>query len=131
MPCSMPPLSGLTQQDYAMKYNLPDFETLIELSKTDPRALDRIKQEASAALIDEAPAKYQQRLRGLQFQIDMEVRKAKSPMEGCIRISQLMQESLSKLRSSLNNISQDQPLHLVVEAPQPISAEILPFRQYS
>lgn len=47
----------------------------------------------------------QRKLRGLQFHIDMEIRRSKTPMAACIKISEMMHGSLSKLRSALNDQS--------------------------
>ncbi len=88
-----------------MDYELPDHETLVELSEKDPEAIEKIRREATEALINRAPEVYQRRLRGLQFQIDMEVRRSKSPMESCLRVSKMMHDSMGKLRHSLNQVT--------------------------
>jgi len=84
-----------------MKYDLPDFDTLMHLHQNDAKALDQIKKEASEALISGTPESAQRRLRGLQFQIDMELRRSTSDLDGCIRVSEMMQASLAELRTKL------------------------------
>src|SRR5690606_39594129 len=42
------------------------------------------------------------KLRGLQFRVDMERRRAKSPMAACIAISAMMHDSFDQLRQALN-----------------------------
>lgn len=86
--------------------DLPEFEELMRLAKEDPAALEQIRQAAVEDLINNAPEKHQRRLRGLQFQVDMEREKAKNPMDSCIRVSRLMHESFSKLRDTLNEAQQ-------------------------
>ena len=87
-----------------MPKNLPEFEELAALAQNNPEALEALRKEHSDALIDSAPDKFKRRLRGLQFQIDMEIRKAPNPMASCIRISQMMHESFGELRTALNSL---------------------------
>ncbi len=86
--------------------DLPEFDELMRLAKEDPEALERLRQEAIEDLISNAPEQHQRRLRGLQFQVDMERQKAKNPMDSCIKISRLMHDSFSKLRDTLNEAQQ-------------------------
>lgn len=58
---------------------MPDFDTLMTLAKRDPAGFDVLKQDMTRALIERAPAEHQKRLRGIQFQVDMEARRAKEP----------------------------------------------------
>lgn len=113
-----------------MNYELPDFDTLLERHKNDVKALDQIKKEATEAFISNVPKKSQRRLRGLQFQIDMELRRSKSPMDGCIRISNMMHDSLAELRSNLNGIFNADLLssrEVNYKSNELRSADILPF----
>ncbi|MBL4680734.1 MAG: DUF3135 domain-containing protein [Pseudomonadales bacterium] len=113
-----------------MNYALPDFDTLLELHKNDIKALDQIKKETTEAFISKVSEKSQRRLRGLQFQIDMELRRSKSPMDGCIKLSNMMHESLAELRSHLN-AAFDTDLadsgELNFDTAEQKSARILPF----
>ena len=112
-----------------MNYELPDFDTMLQLHKNDSKALDRIKKEASEALVCNASPDSQRRLRGLQFQIDMELRKSKTPLDGCIRISRMMHESLCDLQFHLKHALDPTSLeYSLVSAPiAKESADILPF----
>jgi len=85
---------------------LPDFNELMRLAQENPDELERIRQEAVEDLITNAPSDHQRRLRGLQFQVDMERKRAKNPMDSCIRISRLMHDSFAKLRDTLNEAQQ-------------------------
>lgn len=85
-----------------MSVDLPEFDVLVKMAQDDPEKLEQLRQDACEQLIQSAPEEYQRRLRGLQFKIDMERRKAKTPMAACIKISEMMHDSFEKLRDSLN-----------------------------
>lgn len=87
---------------------LPDFDQLVKLAQEDPEALEALRKKLCEALIQQAPESYQRRLRGLQFKIDMERRRAKTPMAACVKLSKLMQDSFYKLRVALNEASSQQ-----------------------
>ena len=107
-----------------MDYEFPGHEALAALSKSDPDAVERIRKEAVESLIKNAPRSCQRRLRGLQFQIDMEVRRSKSPLDSCVRISSMMHESLERLRRALNLYDDED-----ARSPEQSSnAQIIPFR---
>lgn len=84
---------------------LPEFDQLVKLAQEDPQALENLRQTLCQNLIAQAPESYQHRLRGLQFKIDMERRKAKTPMAACIKLSSMMQDSFHQLRSALNEVT--------------------------
>jgi hypothetical protein len=88
--------------------DLPDFDQLVKLAQEDPEALEALRKNLCEALIQQAPESYQRRLRGLQFKIDMERRRAKTPMAACIKLSSLMQDSFYKLRAALNEATNQQ-----------------------
>jgi len=85
------------------KVQLPGFDELSHLYKTDPVAFEQLRTELCEQMIENAPERIRQRLRGIQFKIDMTRRKARSPMSACLSLSKLMQESLHELREALNN----------------------------
>ncbi len=86
-----------------MPKTLPSFDEMAKMAKENPEALEKLRREMCEQLISEAPMAYQRKLRGLQFKIDMERRRAKTPMASCIKLSQMMHESFTQLRESLNN----------------------------
>lgn len=94
-----------------------DIEQLLNLAKTDPAALEALRQREIAALIDKAPPHARKRLRGLQFEIDCQRRLHKTPMGACVAISQMMMVSLAKLNAALHG---EQPY------TQPQRAKVLP-----
>lgn len=81
---------------------LPDFDTLMNLAKEDPEALEQLRNQLSQQLIESAPEGVKQRLRGLQFQIDARRNLASNPTAACVSISRMMHESFSRLQSALN-----------------------------
>ncbi len=72
-----------------------EFETWAELAENDPPAFEDLRQAAIDEAIQQAPASSRQRLRGLQWRIDQERRRARTPLAACIRISQMMWESVT------------------------------------
>lgn len=113
-----------------MQHEFPDSDRLLELAKNDPEGLERIRQEACEALIGEAPQRLQRRLRGLQFQIDMQRRRSKTPLDACIRISEMMHDSVWSLRTALNNstVQNDSSNQLETDMP---AAQVIPFKKNS
>lgn len=80
----------------------PSFDELKTLAEQSPEALEDFRSRQIEALIAQAPAQTQRRLRGLQFQINCQLQKHKTPMASCIAISKMMHESLLRLNSALN-----------------------------
>lgn len=113
-----------------MQHDLPSFDKLRELAQNDPTELERLRIELCEQIIHDAPEQYRRRLRGLQFKIDMERRKAKSPMAACITISGMMHDSFDKLRVALNEAagttSTTEP---AVSNSDTAPAKVIPFRK--
>lgn len=80
---------------------LPAFDTLKALADEDPEALEVLRNRLVAEVIERAPSHQRAQLEGLQFVLDMERRRAKNPMQCCIRMSQLMHERVERLRDCL------------------------------
>ena len=85
-----------------MSYDLPEFDKLREMAQHNPEELERLRVRLCDQLIQDAPERHRRKLRGLQFRVDMERRKAKSPMAACIAISGMMHDSFDHLRQVLN-----------------------------
>lgn len=84
-----------------MHRELPEFDVLLEMAERRPEQLEALRVELIEAIISSAREDCQRRLRGLQFKVDSTRRAARTPMAACIRISQLMHESLTQLREAL------------------------------
>ena len=106
-----------------------DFDTWAKLASKDPESFERRRGEILEAFFAQIPQQRQQRLRGLQFRIDMERRKAKSPMGACIKISAMMWDSVggeNGLVDSIRKLTQGVDSHV----SKPVqNAAVLPFRK--
>ncbi|MEK9712596.1 MAG: DUF3135 domain-containing protein [Thalassolituus sp.] len=107
---------------------MPSFDEMVRLAKHDPETLENIRLKLIEDTIAEAPESCHRRLRGLQFQIDMERRKAKNPMSACIRISKMMHDSLYTMRQTLNAAVGEPTDEEMLSAPL---AEVTPARVLS
>ncbi|KZY61084.1 hypothetical protein A3742_02860 [Oleiphilus sp. HI0071] len=83
--------------------DLPSFDTLVELAREKPEELEQLRQRITRDVISSAPNHMQERLSGLQFQIDMERRRSSSAVSACLKISSMMNEALVDLREALSN----------------------------
>ena len=90
--------------------HLPSHETLSELAANSPDKLEFILRENIAALIEQASGSQRRRLQGLQFQIDVQRKLAKNPVDSCIRISRMMHDSFIELDKALANFTKNQPM---------------------
>lgn len=114
-----------------MGLELPAFDDLVTLAQDDPAALEDLRMQLVNAVIDSAPPHLQPRLRGLQFRIDMERRRAKTPMAACIKISAMMHDTFERLRVALLDASRLAMGEVATarpsQAPPTTSATIIPF----
>ena len=111
-----------------------DFDEWSRLAKTDPAAFEARRLALIEAYLRRFPPLDQRRLRGLQFRIDMERRRARTPMAACLRLSAMMWESLlgsRGLKVALDTLfgytdPRSAAAQRRLSAP---SARILPFRK--
>lgn len=85
-----------------MQSTLPNFDSLVEMAQKSPEKFESLRTRMIKEVIDGARGTCKQRLKGLQFNIDMEIRRAKTSMASCIKISQMMHESLAQLQTHLD-----------------------------
>ncbi len=84
-----------------------DFDEWSQLAKTDPAAFEARRLALIETYLHRLPPPGQRRLRGLQFRIDMERRRARTPMAACLRLSAMMWDSLlgrRGLKSALDTL---------------------------
>ena len=111
-----------------------DFDHLLQLAQHDPEGFEAYRKARCDEVINQAPAQYQRRLRGIQFQIDMEREKASTPMASCVKISQMMHESFHQLSVALNELLETEGNLIspkIIEEVNKVdckSADIVPFR---
>lgn len=104
---------------------LPSFDTLRYLAEHDPERLERLRRALTNRLIARAPERTQQRLRGLQFEIEARVAIAPNPVAACVALSSMMHSTFGHLARVLNDWQTGEG-----EAPDlPPSAKILLFRR--
>lgn len=102
---------------------LPSFDTLRYLAEHDPERLERLRRALTNRLIARAPERTQQRLRGLQFEIEARVAIAPNPIAACVALSSMMHSTFGHLARALNDWQN-------CEAPElPANATILPFHR--
>ncbi len=86
---------------------MPSFDELRKLADSNPEQLEALRQQMIEETINNAPPAFQRRLRGLQFQVDMERRRARNPMDSCIRVSKMMHDHLYQMRQTINGAEVD------------------------
>ena len=86
-----------TQLQTKEKLSAINFDHWSEIAKTDPETFEAMRIEVINAFIDSAPLSSQPRLRGLQWQIDCLRARSSNPLSACIKISQMMWETLQQL----------------------------------
>ena len=108
--------------------DIKDFDQWAALAKADPDAFEERRKATVEAYIAAAPVQHQQRLRGIQFRVEMERQRASNPLSATIRISKLMWSSFGDLRERLN-VAANGGLVSDNGAQAPASsAQILPFQ---
>lgn len=84
-----------------------NFDEWASLAQNDPAAFEERRSCVIENFIQNSPCHLQRRLRGLQFRVDMERRRARTPMGACVRISGMMWDAFlgeGGLRDSLNSL---------------------------
>ena len=74
--------------------SLIDFDQFSKLAKSDPEAFEVKRAEVIEQMIQRMPAHKQQRMRCLQWKIDQVRKQAGNPMAACIKLSEMMWDSL-------------------------------------
>lgn len=105
--------------------NIPTPEGWRELIRTDPEAFEAKRREVIESYISSVPADRQQRLRRLQWRIDIERKRAANPLQSCLSIYSMMMDSVYGDHGLLNAIYALRNAAPVTKK----SADILPFRQ--
>ena len=113
-----------------MSYDLPEFDKLREMAQRDLEQLERLRVQLCDQLIQDSPEEFRRKLRGLQFRVDMERRRAKSPMAACIAISGMMHDSFDRMRQVLNEAVGNEDIQFSRASDTEVEqAKVLPFRR--
>ncbi len=67
-----------------------DFDQWADLARSNVDEFERRRVRVIEQFIDSCPSSRRRRLRGLQFQVDAERRRARTPLQACLRLSSLM-----------------------------------------
>lgn len=113
---------------------IKNFEELHQIAQNNPDALEAYRLQEIERIITKARPEIRKRLRGLQFQIDMERRRAKTPMAACLKLSTMMWDKTWQLSESQAQLSEaisgslTTPEEITPACNKSESAEIIPFR---
>lgn len=110
---------------------IPEFDQLKEMAQNNPEQLEALRLELIEETISLADESTQRKLRGVQFHIDMEIRRAKTPIAACVKISEMMHHSLNQLRSSLLNEAQETSSTVINSRVRDISVDDYPIETAS
>ncbi|MBT8138461.1 MAG: DUF3135 domain-containing protein [Gammaproteobacteria bacterium] len=86
------------------KPTLPDFDTLRDIARNNPAGLERLRIALCQKVIEEAPEHSRARLEGLMFQINARRQLAKTDLEACEDLSQMMNASLKRMQAMLKDL---------------------------
>lgn len=84
-----------------------DFDHWSELASRDPEGFEARRREAIEAAILQAPARAQARLRRLQWKLDQIRRTSGTPLAACIRMHNMMWDSLQGRGGLLETLRRD------------------------
>ena len=111
-----------------------DFDRWAALAQADPEAFEAWRQALIEEAIEAAPPDCRQRMRGLQFRIDLERRRARTPLKACLRLSSLMWQSVmgeNGLLDALNGMGRTlQGAPIASADPTREPAKVLVFRRH-
>ena len=109
-----------------MKARLPAFEVLVDMARNDPEGLETLRRSLTNAVIAGASSDTtRRRLQGLQFRVDLERRRASTPLAAAIRISEMMCHSLASLHASMVLPAETEE----AATAAPANANVVPFRR--
>ncbi len=104
-----------------------DFEFWASLAKNDPERFESMRKKELKELIDKAPDRIKHRMEGLQWQIDQLRERAANPLSGCLRISQMMWNSVTGERGLLEAL--ETPEKLISSKTKTDSHNIIPLKK--
>lgn len=71
-----------------------NYDEWVALARENPAAFEEMRQNAIESMIAAAPMRMQQRLRCLQWRIDMERKKCANPLSACLRLYSMMWDAV-------------------------------------
>ena len=100
-----------------------DFDEWAMLARTDPDEFELRRCAVIESLISSSG--HVRRLRGLQWRIDLERKRARTPLEACVRLSSLMWDSFMDLNDALNTFMENDCESTSVSSHSAQSAKII------
>lgn len=108
-----------------------DFDEWTNLANISPEEFEQRRHRAIEKVI--ANGTNSRRLRGLQCRIDLERRRARTPLKACIRLSSMMWASLMDCRNELNQlvrVTSNPSCARTALARSVMEAKIIPFSRH-
>jgi hypothetical protein len=99
------------------------------LAKSDPEAFEQRRKEVIEQFIAGLPPNRQQRLRRLQWRVDMERQRCANPMQSCLRLYSMMWNSVYGKQGLQETLLHGMPDTGATTGSE--SADILSFRRVS
>jgi hypothetical protein len=109
---------------------IPGFEQLAELASKNPEAFEKLRRDICKSYIDSTPPKIRVRLEAFQFRVEHEIRRAKTPLAGIIKLSAMMHDSLYLMNQKLLLLTAPPQEGDGAPPPQPESAEVVDFDRW-
>ena len=103
-----------------------DFDTAMELARSDPEAFERYRRNVIEALIARAPERSRQHLRRLQWRIDQERQRASNPTAAFLKLYRMMWDSFAGEYGLIDTICNARP-DAQCSDQLPASAEVIVF----
>jgi len=110
---------------------LPSFDVLMELAQNNPEQLETLRKTLTDEIIHHTSPRMRQKLEGINFKIDMERQRCKTPLQSCIKIAALMHDSFDQMRTELDALFQ--PFIIVNKKtimPRPYRDNVIPFDRH-
>ena len=105
-------MAELQKQKAPRQQPLIDFDEWAALAQSDPEAFEARRRAVIEEAIGRSRTGSQQRLRCIQWKIDQVRDRATNPLSACVKISEMMWESLvgrGGLKEVLEQLDKDQP----------------------
>ncbi|VAW94931.1 hypothetical protein MNBD_GAMMA22-1700 [hydrothermal vent metagenome] len=102
--------------------NSIDFDKWVELAQINPKAFEELRTQVLEIALSKIDKRRRHKFECLQWRIDQIRQTSKTPLSGCIKISQLMWSSFDELILQYYDDQQD------LNASAKKNATILPFK---
>jgi len=116
-----------------MASQLPSFDVLMDLAQNNPEQLENLRKSLTEEIIHDTHPNLRHKLEGINFKVDMERQRCKTPLQSGIKIAALMHDSFDQMRDELDalfkpinqapNQSTDRPSTL----SRPRNDNVIPF----